>query len=56
MGLAASQSDIRVKTGEENCNITMFSNETIQCVPPSDKPSSNQTSGYTVPVVVSINE
>ena len=55
--MAASMSDVNVHIGQDNCNITKFTNETIQCTPPTSKPITNQTaqtSTTAVPVKVGV--
>lgn len=52
MAVAASLSDIGVNIGQEKCNITNFTNGSIECHPPPDEPSFNKTSRQYPPIEV----
>ena len=53
MAGAASLSDVGVNIGEEKCNVTGFTNQSISCQPPIDEPAFNQTATKYPPVKVS---
>ena len=52
MAVAASLADVGVNIGQGKCNVTGFTNESISCRPPKDKPAFNQTATNYPPVEV----
>ena len=55
MAVAASLSDVGIRIGEEKCNVTGFTNETISCNPPVDEPAFNQTITKYPPLEVTVH-